>query len=52
MQETSMKFYEYRCDYIKLEWINAKSQLGLAAPGRIIHEVGTIRMMDDPKRGH
>jgi choline dehydrogenase-like flavoprotein len=23
---------------------------GLAAPGRIIHEVGTTRMGDDPKR--
>ena len=24
---------------------------GLAAPGRIIHEVGTVRMHDDPKKG-
>jgi choline dehydrogenase-like flavoprotein len=28
----------------------AETQYGLAAPGRIIHEVGTIRMGDDPKR--
>lgn len=29
----------------------AENNWGLAAPGRIIHEVGTIRMMDDPKKG-
>jgi choline dehydrogenase-like flavoprotein len=28
----------------------AETQYGLAAPGRIIHEVGTIRMGDDPKK--
>ncbi len=28
----------------------ADSNYGLAAPGRIIHEVGTTRMGDDPKR--
>jgi len=27
----------------------AENQYGLAAPGRIIHEVGTARMGDDPK---
>ncbi|MEO5582955.1 MAG: GMC family oxidoreductase [Saprospiraceae bacterium] len=30
---------------------NADNNWGLAAPGRIIHEVGTVRMMDDPKKG-
>ena len=30
---------------------NAANNWGLAAPGRIIHEVGTVRMMDDPKKG-
>lgn len=30
---------------------NAENNYGLAAPGRIIHEVGTVRMMDDPKKG-
>lgn len=29
---------------------NAKSDWGLAAPGRIIHEVGTTRMGNDPKK--
>lgn len=29
----------------------AENNYGLAAPGRIIHEVGTVRMMDDPKKG-
>ena len=28
----------------------ADKQYGLAAPGRIIHEVGTTRMGSDPKR--
>ena len=28
----------------------ADTQYGLAAPGRIIHEVGTTRMGNDPKR--
>src|SRR3546814_20897526 len=28
----------------------AGSNYGLEAPGRIIHEVGTVRMGDDPKR--
>ncbi len=30
---------------------NAENNWGLAAPGRIIHEVGTVRMMDDKKKG-
>lgn len=30
---------------------SAENNWGLAAPGRIIHEVGTVRMMDDPKKG-
>ncbi|MBK6389384.1 MAG: GMC family oxidoreductase [Saprospiraceae bacterium] len=30
---------------------SAANDWGLAAPGRIIHEVGTVRMMDDPKKG-
>jgi len=29
---------------------NADNDYGLEAPGRIIHEVGTTRMGDDPKR--
>ncbi|MEP7269750.1 MAG: GMC family oxidoreductase [Saprospiraceae bacterium] len=29
----------------------AENNWGLAAPGRIIHEVGTVRMQDDPKKG-
>ncbi len=29
---------------------SAENDYGLEAPGRIIHEVGTIRMGDDPKR--
>jgi choline dehydrogenase-like flavoprotein len=29
---------------------DAESQYGLANPGRIIHEVGTVRMGNDPKR--
>jgi choline dehydrogenase-like flavoprotein len=32
------------------EKATADTQYGLAAPGRIIHEVGTIRMGDDPKK--
>jgi choline dehydrogenase-like flavoprotein len=32
------------------EKATAETQYGLAAPGRIIHEVGTIRMGDDPKK--
>lgn len=30
---------------------SAENNWGLAAPGRIIHEVGTVRMMDDSKKG-
>ncbi len=30
---------------------SAANDWGLAAPGRIIHEVGTVRMMDNPKKG-
>lgn len=30
---------------------SAANDWGLAAPGRIIHEVGTVRMQDDPKKG-
>ncbi|MEO5582954.1 MAG: GMC family oxidoreductase, partial [Saprospiraceae bacterium] len=29
----------------------AENNWGIAAPGRIIHEVGTIRMMDNPQKG-
>lgn len=51
MQETFQEILTQMGATITYGIGNAENNYGLAAPGRIIHEVGTVRMMDDPKKG-
>lgn len=50
MQDTFEEIIEAMGGVANGDKPGADKQFGLAAPGRIIHEVGTVRMGDDPKR--
>ena len=49
MQETFQSIMHGMGAFITSKIPGAETNYGLEAPGRIIHEVGTIRMGDDPK---
>ncbi|MDZ4708850.1 MAG: GMC family oxidoreductase [Saprospiraceae bacterium] len=51
MQETFQEILTQMGATITYGIGTAENNYGLAAPGRIIHEVGTVRMMNDPKKG-
>ena len=50
MQETFQEMMHQMGAEITWGVSGAENSYGLEAPGRIIHEVGTVRMGDDPKR--
>ena len=50
MQETFQAIMHGMGAIITSEIPGADTNYGLATPGRIIHEVGTVRMGDDPKK--
>ncbi|NHE59304.1 GMC family oxidoreductase [Cyclobacterium plantarum] len=49
MQDTFEEIFDAMGAQVMGTKPGAENQYGLAAPGRIIHEVGTARMGDDPK---
>jgi choline dehydrogenase-like flavoprotein len=50
MQQTFEELIHNMGGEVLGETPSKEEDYGLAAPGRIIHEVGTTRMGDDPKR--
>ena len=50
MKETFAEIIDKMGGVVTSEKGSAENNWGLAAPGRIIHEVGTTRMGDDPKK--
>ena len=50
MQETFKELFHAMGGIVTSELHGPENNYGLEAPGKIIHEVGTVRMGDDPKK--
>jgi choline dehydrogenase-like flavoprotein len=50
MQETFQELFHAMGGIVTSELQGPENNYGLEAPGKIIHEVGTVRMGDDPKK--